>query len=969
MDTSKLCHRKSKLIFARVVALVAILTIAFPVTAVSYAAPISPFIGNWEATDVDGSDMTLSIAGNPQGIFQLTWTDNYIAFCNGAAGLVRGTGRLNESNPNVLEADLHLACFITDTSLDFHLAFRYHPATNTLSLRYDFGQVTIWHRPDKPLPPPPALNLRVNYGHDWVESFYEGGHTAWVTVTDSDGNLKATAELVTEPKDFWGGETGFQSGPGDWLDAEGNPMDSPPDIQPGDWVLGWVDNGAAAQVQIGDISGKIDLADNSISGTITAPWFTETVQVECLDWFQQPPSANKDGGFIAPDGAASYACSWPQAEWDIQPGQTVGVGYLGPDGNWVSNAFTAPFPRIVASEAGDWFWVTEFYPGTLDLFIYESADKANLLWSGQAEATDLWGITFVGRDVHGQDLVPGNYVVVSDGVNEKGVVLETIAMEVFNVDTEIMAGTAPKGREVSAAAGPQEWQERITVQADPLTGMWLADFGSIGFDITEDMRPWSFAQIFDEDGDANEAGAPPPQATIFVTGTGDGISDDGTCTLREAIIAANTNSPSGNMEGECPAGLDERTDTIVLAAGSTYSLSIDRNEDTPADGDLDIHDNSAAIDLVIWVEGEGKATISQDAASVDDRVLENHEATVQIENLILTGGGNVGGGGGLANNGTMDVIASEVRGNSVGWDGGGIRNAGVMTIDSSTISNNSSSVHGGGVMNWGTLTVKNSKITGNTSVHNGGGINSAGTLTVDGSVLQANTSGAGGALYNSGAATIANGTLVGGELPEEANIGVPDPDGGGSGGGGLFNLGTLTVNDSTVTGNQAGYGGGLFNWTDGMLTVSHSTVSNNQANEGGGLHNKEGSTAVIQNGSIFSGNSAEWGGGGIDNWGAITITGSVLRENTSPGPGGDAIASGVFAASTASITGSCIVGNGDIAVFSVPAALTDLNAIGNWWGDVSGPTHWSNPGGTGDSVSDGVVFSPWLDAPPDVCAP
>lgn len=32
----------------------------------------------------------------------------------------------------------------------------------------------------------------------------------------------------------------------------------------------------------------------------------------------------------------------------------------------------------------------------------------------------------------------------------------------------------------------------------------------------------------------------------------------------------------------------------------------------------------------------------------------------------------------------------------------------------------------------------------------------------------------------------------------------------------------------------------------------------------------------------------------------------------------------------------------------------------NWWGSASGPTHASNPGGTGDSSSDDVDFDPWL---------
>ncbi|HEX6033802.1 MAG TPA: hypothetical protein VFY83_05175 [Anaerolineales bacterium] len=325
--------------FATILSIFVILAIAFSVTTVVYAAPKSPFIGKWEAIDVDGSDMHLTIAGRPTGPFHITWTDKYISFCNGEAGIIRGTGWLNQGDPNLLEADVHLECFTTGDTLDFHVTFRYHPATNTLSIRYDFGAVTIWFRPGKPQVVPPALNLRVNYGHDWVESFYEAGHTAWVTVADNDGNVKAMAELVTESKDYWGGETGFQTNDSVWFDGEGNPMEYPPDILPHDWAYGWVDNGASAQVQIGDISGMINLEVDSIEGTIYAPWFSDQVEVECHSWGAPLPDEILKYDWVQPNGEDIYSCSW-LGEWDIQPGQDVGVGYFGPDGHWVANAFT-----------------------------------------------------------------------------------------------------------------------------------------------------------------------------------------------------------------------------------------------------------------------------------------------------------------------------------------------------------------------------------------------------------------------------------------------------------------------------------------------------------------------------------------------------------------------------------------------------------------------------------------------------
>jgi plastocyanin len=41
-----------------------------------------------------------------------------------------------------------------------------------------------------------------------------------------------------------------------------------------------------------------------------------------------------------------------------------------------------------------------------------------------------------------------------------------------------------------------------------------------------------------------------------------------------------------------------------------------------------------------------------------------------------------------------------------------------------------------------------------------------------------------------------------------------------------------------------------------------------------------------------------------------------------------------------------------------------ITAVSNWWGSSSGPTHASNPGGSGDKVSEYVIFKPWLAAKP-----
>lgn len=320
--------------------LVIILAIAFSGSAVVFAAESSPFLGKWVGYDPDGSETRLIIAGRADGPFQITSTETYIGYCGGKAGIVRGSGRLNEADPNILEASLHLECFKTGAELDFTGIWRYHPTTNTLSSRWGSGMLMIWH-PAGRMIQPPALSLRVNYGHNWVESFYETGHTVWVTVTEGDGmTVKATAEASTWPKEFLGWESGFQTSESVWYDAAGNPLEYPPDIQPYDWVYGWVDNGASAQVQVGDIRGEVRFDLDTITGAVDAPWITTPVSVECLDWGSGENLFNKNSGEILTDNSDPYTCAWdPATEWDIQPWQDIGVGYVTPEGHWIANAF------------------------------------------------------------------------------------------------------------------------------------------------------------------------------------------------------------------------------------------------------------------------------------------------------------------------------------------------------------------------------------------------------------------------------------------------------------------------------------------------------------------------------------------------------------------------------------------------------------------------------------------------------
>ena len=105
--------------------------------------------------------------------------------------------------------------------------------------------------------------------------------------------------------------------------------------------------------------------------------------------------------------------------------------------------------------------------------------------------------------------------------------------------------------------------------------------------------------------------------------------------------------------------------------------------------------------------------------------------------------------------------------------------------------------------------------------------------------------------------------------------------------------GNLTLNNLTVSRGHADgdgenpfdeFGGGVFN-DGGTLTISNSTFSGNSAVFGGGIKNSNGSTLAVSN-STFSGNNADLSGGGIDNAGTATVSNSTFSGNSTDFEGG-----------------------------------------------------------------------------------
>ena len=109
--------------------------------------------------------------------------------------------------------------------------------------------------------------------------------------------------------------------------------------------------------------------------------------------------------------------------------------------------------------------------------------------------------------------------------------------------------------------------------------------------------------------------------------------------------------------------------------------------------------------------------------------------------------------------------------------------------------------------------------------------------------------------------------------------------GGARSGGGILNAGMLTLNYVEISGNVApmgGVGGGIWNYADATLTLNNSTVSGNLAvrgvydlGRGGGIYNL--GTFTLDN-STVSGNDAD-DGAGIANDGVLDLSGSTISRN------------------------------------------------------------------------------------------
>ena len=374
-------------------------------------------------------------------------------------------------------------------------------------------------------------------------------------------------------------------------------------------------------------------------------------------------------------------------------------------------------------------------------------------------------------------------------------------------------------------------------------------------------------------------------ATIIVNTTGDTDGNDQACTLREAIVSIHDSSPAS--KGCTHSGIFGVNDTVGFHPGlNDQIIQLEQGL-------------SLLITKNLTINGLGEDRLTIDRIASNSRIFSINNATVQINDLKITGGrDNYGGAGIRASNSNLTLSNITVSGNSEYASGSDFEfGGGIAAFDSSvslnncTVSDNSAWLGGGGILASGSsnFSIINSTISGNSVLvfRGGSGIlmSSTASVSLTNSTVSGNSSGADG-----------GGILVWGSSPSLSLINsTVSGNSADNNGGGIFTKGIAGVNltNSTVSGNSAGNNGGGIHTEDlSVVNLTNSTVSSNTAtSHGGGISNTNAAVDLVN--STMSNNSATKSGGGILFGGdssnpshRVTLINSTLTGNNAGDDGG-----------------------------------------------------------------------------------
>jgi len=415
---------------------------------------------------------------------------------------------------------------------------------------------------------------------------------------------------------------------------------------------------------------------------------------------------------------------------------------------------------------------------------------------------------------------------------------------------------------------------------------------------------------------------------------------------------------------------------VTITRRSCAQVNASMGFEILAGGDVTISDLSWTLlngSHGFYIDADGNVSISDCGATSNLGDGYHVDAGGNVTVNPSGADGNRSDGFWISAGGDVSISGSSADGNVDPFDGDGFQISadGDVSITGSSAEGNAQEgidVEFAG----GNLTLSDCSATGN----GGEGIDAddiGGNVSIDGCSSTNNT----GSGYEIGS------TGVGGNV----SINPSSAEGNGSYGFNVYRV----VGDVSISGSSANENGksGFYNtYTYGKVTLSGSSANRNGSS---GFH-----ASAWGDGDVsISDSSANENGLGFYIYaiGDVSISGSSANENNSVGVwvrclpqlpgdavdnvsikdchirgnGGDGIeCGGLLAGGTHQVNGSIVCDNAVSGLRLLSEVV--LNAEGNWWGDASGPTHPTNPGGTGDAIIDGasggsgvVHFDPWID--------
>ncbi len=454
------------------------------------------------------------------------------------------------------------------------------------------------------------------------------------------------------------------------------------------------------------------------------------------------------------------------------------------------------------------------------------------------------------------------------------------------------------------------------------------------------------------------AGLPPAPTQLqgganFVVNATDDAGDGscgvaiGECTLRDAVIAANSDSNASMIT----------FDTGVFASAQTVTLTM---------GQMVV---SSAISIV----GPGEALLTLDANSASRHFLIDDGDYATNLDVALSGMTLINGlvaasgesGGAINNRENLKLDAVAMNANSARSAGGALYSnaplASFFSLSNSVLIDNRAGASGGAEIRasiGSVIEIAGNLITGNLADGNSTGVTGGGmSLILEGTKLDLRDSTFSENIQNSSCNVTCRGAglFVGAtsgltrlaQLKILNNVGAapvsgPNSSARGAGmylsqTGGIATISQTTISDNRAEGDPSGFsglntlgGGAYVTAQQSSIKISRTTVSGNSSNQanGGMFLKASDSGAITLVDSTVSGNSCLLGGGGIyasvDAGSTVSIHGSTIVDNVA-GSGftlGAPQGAGILSQGTGdlNVAGTVIAGNTDLS--SNPA--TDL---------------------------------------------